>query len=350
MTALMIKAINVPRMTRVTWYKHRASVLGIPGLFLLAAALLFIDSVLQRHWVSSHHLTYCLAYADNATSSRCLTQNSPYLLGIFAEFVNYWRTEGTVLAVFLLAAVAGLFAGVPWVAREFEGGGFRFTWTQSVSPLRWLLGTFGPLTLLAGVTAAICGVAAHWWFQVAQFRLDGGTTPWGWESFEMTPLSMVSWTLLAMALALLLGVTIRRVLPAMIAFAVTFGGCLVLAQTWLPEFLFRVGDIPLQLNSSPRSIPPGSATSRRRGSPVREGPSSARRPCTRRCITPRSRSIRFAGSRSIISPNGSPTSRIATWSGSRSPATASSSRSPSSPSSPRSGGSASTRPNELMPR
>jgi hypothetical protein len=255
MTAVMIKAIRLPRMTRVTWYKHRALVLGIPGLFLLAAALLFIDSVLQRHWISSHHLTYCLAYADNATSSRCLTQDAPYQLGVFAEFVNYWRTEGAVVAVILLAAVAGLFAGVPWVAREFEGGGFRFTWTQSVSPLRWLLGTFGPLTLLAAVTAAICGVAAHWWFQVAQFRLNGGTTPWGWESLQMTPLSMVSWTLLAMALALLLGVTVRRVLPAMIAFAVTFGGCLVLAQAWLPDFLFRVGDIPLQLSNSAQQPP-----------------------------------------------------------------------------------------------
>jgi hypothetical protein len=258
MTALMIKAIKVPRMTQVTWYRHRALVLGIPGLYLLAAALLVIDSVLQRHWVSSQHLTYCLAYADNSTSSRCLTQNSPYTLGVFAGFVDYWRTEGTVLAVFLLAAVTGLFAGVPWVAREFEGGGFRFTWTQSVSPRRWLLGTFGPLTVLAGAVAAICGVAAHWWFQVAQFRLDGGTTPWGWESLEMTPLSMVSWTLLAMALALLLGVTIRRVLPAMIAFAVTFGGCLVLAQTWLPEFLFRVGTIPLRLNSSTQEYPTNS--------------------------------------------------------------------------------------------
>ena len=92
MTALAIKAINVPRMTQVTWYKHRALVLGIPGLFLLAAALLVIDSVLQRHWVSSHHLTYCLAYADDSTSSRCLTQYSACQLGVFAEFVNYWRT------------------------------------------------------------------------------------------------------------------------------------------------------------------------------------------------------------------------------------------------------------------
>jgi hypothetical protein len=74
----------------------------------------------------------------------------------------------------------------------------------------------------------------------------------------MTPLAMVSWTLLAMALALLLGVTIRRVLPAMVAFAVTFGGCLVLAQTWLPAFLFRVGDIPLRLNYSAPEYPTGS--------------------------------------------------------------------------------------------
>jgi hypothetical protein len=248
MTALAMKAISVPRMTRVTWYKHRALMLGIPGVFLLAAALLVIDSVLQRHWISSHHFTYCLAYASDTTSSRCLTGNAPIRLQNFAGFVDYQRTETSVVAVFLLAAMTGLFAGVPWVAREFEGGGFRFTWTQSVTPLRWLLGTFGSLTLLAGVTAAICGVAAHWWFQVAQFRLDGGTTPWGWESIEMAPLSMVSWTLLAMALALLLGVTIRRVLPAMIAFAVTFGGCALLARTWLPRLLFRIGDVPLRVN------------------------------------------------------------------------------------------------------
>jgi len=249
-TALVIKAIKVPRMTRVSWYKHRTLVLGIPGMFLFAAALLVSASLLPRHWISAQHFTYCQTYSGNDTSSRCLTENSLPTLGIFGEFVTYWRTEGAVLAVFSLAAVAGLFGGVPWVAREFEGGGFRFTWTQSVSPRRWLLGTFGLLTLLAAVAAAICGVAAHWWFQVTQFPLGGGTNPWGWESIETTPLSMASWTLLAMAFALLLGVTIRRVLPAMIAFAVTFGGCVLAAQTWLPEFLFRVGESSVRITDS----------------------------------------------------------------------------------------------------
>jgi hypothetical protein len=61
-----------------------------------------------------------------------------------------------------------------------------------------------------------------------------------------------------MALALLLGVTIRRVLPAMITFAVIFGGCLVLAQTWLSTFLFSVGDIPLRVNYVNPEYPSGS--------------------------------------------------------------------------------------------
>jgi hypothetical protein len=113
MTTLAMRAVNVPRMTRVTWYKHRALMLGIPGLFLLAAALLVIDSVLQRHWVSSHHLTYCLTYANNDTSgtyanndtsSRCLSATASSQLGVFGIFINYWRTEVPVVAVFALAA------------------------------------------------------------------------------------------------------------------------------------------------------------------------------------------------------------------------------------------------------
>ena len=345
MTARAIKAINVPRMTRVTWYKHRTLMLAIPGMFLLAAALLVIDSLLQRHWISSHHFTYCLTYGDNSTSSRCLTQNAPYQLGIFAEFVNYWRTEGTVVAVFLLAAAAGLFAGVPWVAREFEGGGFRFTWTQSVSPRRWLLGTFGPLTLLPAATAAICGVAAHWWFQVAQFRLDGGTTPWGWESIEMTPLSMASWTLLAMALALLLGVTIRRVQPAMITFAVIFGGCLVLAQTWLSTFLFSVGDILLQLSYSTQEYPAGSYVvqtwfARPGGPKLNLMTVYAQLP-----NVPQPQQVRWLTQHHLTEWIAyQPHSHLV---GRARPQRHPRPRSPSLPSSPRSGGSASTRPNEI---
>jgi hypothetical protein len=243
MTAL---TVTVPRMTRVTWYKHRVSVLGIPAVFLLAALLLWIDGMLQRHWISVHHLAGCLV-ANEGYGSVC-DSGSGARSAIFAQFTDPFRTNITEVGAVVLPALVGLFAGVPWVAREFESGAFRFTWTQSISGRRWLLGTFAPLVLLAAVTAAVYGIAAHWWFQVAQWRSGTSYNTWSWESFELNPLSILSWTLLTMSLALLLGVTIRRVLPAMIALVVTLGACVLLAQTWLREHLFGIGAVVKQVS------------------------------------------------------------------------------------------------------
>jgi hypothetical protein len=60
-------------MTRVTWYKHRVSVVGIPAVFLLAALALFAGSVVQRHWLSVHHLNGCLAANATTGGSWCVS-------------------------------------------------------------------------------------------------------------------------------------------------------------------------------------------------------------------------------------------------------------------------------------
>lgn len=238
MTAL---TLTVPRMARVTWYKHRAAVLGIPGLFLLAALLLFIDGIVQRNYLRSHHLLGCLFPVNYYGYGRCEGLGSR--ASDWAGFLNNGRTIGLMATAASLPVVIGLFAGVPWVAREFESGAFRFTWTQNVSPRRWLLGTFGPLTLLAEVTAALCGLAAQWWHHVAQWRTGSAVSPWDWPSVELTPLSMASWTLLAMALALLLSVTIRRIVPVMLAFVVTSAACVAVTESWLWSRLLGIGTV-----------------------------------------------------------------------------------------------------------
>jgi hypothetical protein len=228
-------ATTVPRMTRATWYKHRFSAVGIPAVFLLAALALFADSAVQRHWLSVHHLNGCLVASADTGGSWC--QNAAW-----AAFVSQSQnTNVMAAAVLALPVLAGLFAGVPWVAREFESGAFRFTWTQGTSPRQWLLGTFGPLALLAAVSAAIYGAAAYWWYQIAQWQTDTSIWSWRWSSFELTPLSIAGWTVLAMALALLCGVLIRRMLPAMAAFLVAIGACAYVSQTWLRSWLFSIG-------------------------------------------------------------------------------------------------------------
>jgi hypothetical protein len=257
MTAL---TVTVPRMTRVTWYKHRVSVLGIPAVFLLAALLLWIDGVQQRHWVSVHHLAGCLVANSSYGGSVCDASSSPRT-AIFAEFFNPFRTNVTVLVALALPALVGLFAGVPWVAREFESGAFRFTWTQSISGRRWLLGTFVSITVPAVAAATVFGFAARWWYQLAQWRSGTSYSAWSWQSFELNPLSALSWTLLIMSLALLLGVTIRRVVPAIIALVATLGVCVLVAESWLRAQLFSIGTVTKQVTwGSSAGWPPSTTT------------------------------------------------------------------------------------------
>jgi hypothetical protein len=248
-------AMTVLRTTRAVWYKHRFPVVGLPAVFLLAALALFADSVVQRHWISVHHLSGCLVANPTTGGSWCMSSAA------WASFSSPSQTPNVIaVAVLALPVLAGLFAGVPWVAREFESGAFRFTWTQGTSPRHWLLGTFGPLVLLAAVSAAIYGAAAYWWYQVAQWQNGTSIWPWRWSSFELTPLSIASWTVLAMALALLCGVLIRRVQPAMIAFIVTLGASAYLAQTWLRPWLFGIGTVVKQVSWNTPAGWPNSTT------------------------------------------------------------------------------------------
>ncbi len=243
------------RMTQATWYKHRFSVAGLPAVFLLAALGLFADGVVQRHWLSVHHLNGCLAADATTGGSRCVS------VAAWASFSSPSQTPNIIaVAVMALPMLAGLFAGVPWVAREFESGAFRFTWTQGTGPRHWLLGTFGPLVLLAAVSAAICGAAASWWYQLAQWRNGTSIWSWRWSSFELTPLSLAGWTVLAMALALLCGVLIRRVLPAMIAIVVLAGACVYVSQAWLRPWLFGIGSAVKQVGWSTSAGWPASTT------------------------------------------------------------------------------------------
>ena len=237
-------AMTVRRMTRATWYKHRLSVIGLPAVFLLAALALFADSVVQRHYLSVHHLNGCLVANAETGGSWCGS-------GAWVSFIQPSGAPNVIaVAVLALPVLAGLFAGVPWVAREFESGAFRFTWTQGTSPRRWLLGTSGPLVLLAAVTAAIYGAAAYRWHQIAQWQDGTSIWSWRWSSFELTPFSIAGWTVLAMALALLSGVLIRPAQPAMIAFIVTLGACVYLSQTWLRPWLFSIGPAVKQVSTS----------------------------------------------------------------------------------------------------
>ncbi len=114
--------------------------------------------------------------------------------------------------------------------------------------------------VLAAVSAAICGAAASWWYQLAQWQNGTSIWAWRWSSFELTPLSLAGWTVLAMALALLCGVLIRRMLPAMIAVVVLAGVAVYVSQAWLRPWLFGLGTTVRRVSSSTSAGWPASTT------------------------------------------------------------------------------------------
>ena len=228
--------IAVPRMTRVTWYRHRAALVGIIAVFGIATAFLLIDGVVLRSWVDAHHIAGCFA----ATPTGQVNCRSAAVQSFYDK--TQFRPDVPWSLVAIAPALA-LFAGLPWVTREFDTGSFRYTWVQSISPVRWLLGTFGSLAGTAAVAAVLCGLAFGWWFRLAQWQGLYPGYPWYWEHFELTPLSMACWMLLAMALALVIGVAIRRTVPAMATFVLTCGALLFFADPWLRPHLFTIGTV-----------------------------------------------------------------------------------------------------------
>ena len=122
--------------------------------------------------------------------------------------------------VILLPAVIGLFWGAPLISRELETGSFRLAWNQSVTRERWLAVKLGILGLASMAAAGLISFILGWWaspidqaatlgsaagFQIRFFpALFGarGIAPIGYAAFAFT-------------LGVLVGLIIRRTVPAM---------------------------------------------------------------------------------------------------------------------------------------
>jgi hypothetical protein len=220
------------RMARVTWYRHRGAMAGIAGLFALAVAVLLAEGLAMRSALGG--LSRCLV--TNAHGSVCAATpawdgflNRSYYVNDLSQGLN------------VLPLLAAMFAGVPWLTREFETGSFRYTWVQGIGRREWLLGTFGPLAATGAVAAAIGGLVFNWWYRVAQWPSSafpyGG---WNWVPFGLVPEVIVGWTVFAMALALPVAVLVRRTVPAMAACAAGFIAVFTLVNWRLRDWLLSL--------------------------------------------------------------------------------------------------------------
>ena len=204
-------------MIWLSWRQFRVQ--ALVGALLLAVAagyLLYLGGDIRDAYRAYHDQCPGQGNCDQAT----------------AQFLGGYQNPLLFLAggFGLVPAVVGAFWGAPLIARELEAGTHRLVWNQSVTRRRWLvvkLLVVGAASMIvAGVASAVLTWAASPVDRVADDRFS--TVVFG--ARNIVP---VGYALFACVLGAVIGLFVRRTLPAM---AITFL-VVIVAQFAVPNLL-----------------------------------------------------------------------------------------------------------------
>ena len=166
----------------------------------------------------------------------------------FDDFANSYGSLALVAVLLLVVPLlVGLFWGAPVVAREVEQGTHRMIWTQGISRRRWAYTKAGLLGGGVTVLALVYGLGVAWWYQPLAL-IDSRQSRFTTVFFDMQGVAPVGYTLFAVALGVLAGTLVPKVLPAMALTLAGFAGARVaVALLARPHYLEPVtGDQPVR--------------------------------------------------------------------------------------------------------
>nr|WSW67855.1 hypothetical protein OG461_17455 [Streptomyces sp. NBC_00995] len=205
---------------RVVVRQHRR-ILWIAG----ALALVWIALVAAAWWVTADA-------ADTFAGTGCSVEHTVRGCGIAVRHVlsvemHFHRALGyAAAAMMVLPLFIGMFVAGPMIARELEDGTYRLSWSQSVTPARWLAARLAvPAVLTLAGVSVLSAVYAWAWSR-------GHGTHYSAQWYDqpvygaMGP-APVGYALLGLGLGALAAVLTRRTLPAMAATGAVYAAAVV---------------------------------------------------------------------------------------------------------------------------
>ncbi|MDS0132219.1 MULTISPECIES: transporter [unclassified Amycolatopsis] len=150
--------------------------------------------------------------------------------------------SGTILALYLLPAVIGVFWGVPMITRELETGTHSLVWNQTVTRKRWLTTKLGFGLLAAMLAAAVLSVAVSWWASPID-ALSAQQTDRGMLSriapvvFGARGIAPIGYAAFALALGVAVGMLLKRTVAAMAVTLATLAAVLLLVPLFVRPYL-----------------------------------------------------------------------------------------------------------------
>ncbi|KAB2364113.1 ABC transporter permease subunit [Actinomadura montaniterrae] len=194
-------------MIWLTWRQFRVQTLvAAIALVLIAAYLVYLGMDIRD--------------AHDAYRARCASRpaDCPSALAQFRS-----DHESTLLflaaGLQLIPIVIGTFWGAPLIARELETGTHRLVWNQSVTRRRWLA---VKLAFVALAGAALTGAASALLTWAARPFDETTGDRFSRIMFGARDIAPVGYAVLAFALGTVVGLLLRRTLPAMAVTGVAF--------------------------------------------------------------------------------------------------------------------------------
>jgi hypothetical protein len=170
-----------------------------------------------------------IAHIYNATVATCAAHGD--CGSVQANFLGKDRLlQTTSVVVVILPALLGIFWGAPLIARELETGTYRLALTQSVTRSRWIATKFCLVGLASMVTAGLFSLMVTWWSSPFDRLRDSP-----FSSFDHRDIVPIGYAAFAFALGVVLGVLIRRVLPAMATTLVVFIAVRLAFTNWIRQ-------------------------------------------------------------------------------------------------------------------
>lgn len=241
---------------RATWIQHRR---GLSWLAVVVVGLAVAAAVGQ----AQVHPAYA-SWVDHHCPSSWTCGNVS----------NYFADNGVLftavsLAVRAVPVVIGVFLGAPLLAREFESGTFRFTFTQRIPARSQLAVTLAGLSVVTVGVCLVLGLLIGWFAH--PFLVTSEASRWHAGMFETTPLVLAAWGVAGLLAGVAAGSIIRRQVPALATTAALLGGAWLASYAYLvPRLLavdplgkrdavpFFYGNGPLGMPASPGIGPAGS--------------------------------------------------------------------------------------------
>jgi ABC-type transport system involved in multi-copper enzyme maturation permease subunit len=208
-----------------TWRQFRTPIWITAGALAVIAVLLAVTGHnLADQWSSSGAAS---CRADCGSAIRDFLQQAT----TGANAVVY---EFTLILVYLVPALIGIFWGAPLLARELEAGTHRLAWNQSVTRGRWLATKLAVTGAASAATAGLLSWAVGAWAHHVDHAKYHWISPQTYGARGIVP---VGYALFALALGTTLGMLIRRAVPAMVATLAGYAVAVASMPLWIRAHL-----------------------------------------------------------------------------------------------------------------